>query len=528
MATRNTIAVDCQVKECSNTPDDFAVYNLQDALVFNGTAISILAECPTGYYCAPGTFPRVFTYPPGTFTVPIPPTDTGFPIVIGIRGCESYLNTTLPAGSTRAQVVDAANVLISQAAAQQARCDAITFAGPRRPTAITLSDISEYACADVVFDATITASASPSGAPYTMALLGAPAWMTSVQNPAGTQLILGGTPTTIGAVTFAVQATSNGWYGAKSYTVNVVGIDTASPLPDAAINGAYSNIFDGSSIPGTLVWTVIAGALPAWLSLNSSTGEIFGTPALADLGVSNFTIQASNGTQSCSKAFQLTAICCFSNGNPPDADTTPVAYNFQLVPCQAADPTYAYSITAGSLPPGITLNGSTGLLSGNPTTPGTYPFTVGVTGVAFPCSTDYTIEALCQPAITDEAPGHMGNLALGIAGTVTLGPFYIIQRTGAGKLIHFRATGTVYTRAGMTITYGTRVYNDETSVLIGLFGGNSLSGGGGGVCGAIPMNDEADLSLNSCTRYRFEPVLVITGAPLGACTSTFDYYATWV
>lgn len=309
MATRNTIAVDCPVKECSNTPDDFAVYNLQDALVFNGTAISILAECPTGYYCAPGTFPRVFTYPPGTFTVPIPPTDTGFPIVIGIRGCESNLNTTLPAGSTRAQVVDAANVLISQAAAQQARCDAITFAGPRRPTAITLSDIAEYVCADVVFDATITASASPSGAPYTMELLGAPAWMTSVQNPAGTQLILGGTPTTIGAVTFSVQASSNGWYGFKAYTVNVVGIDNASPLPDADVLLPYSETLTATGISGVLTWTVTDGALPSWMSLNSVTGAIFGTPTIGDIGdIDNFTITVTNGTLSCSKEFDIETV----------------------------------------------------------------------------------------------------------------------------------------------------------------------------------------------------------------------------
>ncbi len=40
---------------------------------------------------------------------------------------------------------------------------------------------------------------------------------------------------------------------------------------------------------------------------------------------------------------------------------------------------YTWSITSGSLPPGLTLNATQGLISGTPTTLGNYPFTVQVT-----------------------------------------------------------------------------------------------------------------------------------------------------
>ena len=43
---------------------------------------------------------------------------------------------------------------------------------------------------------------------------------------------------------------------------------------------------------------------------------------------------------------------------------------------------YTWSITSGSLPPGLTLNGQQGLISGTPTTLGNYPFTVQVTDAA--------------------------------------------------------------------------------------------------------------------------------------------------
>jgi hypothetical protein len=45
---------------------------------------------------------------------------------------------------------------------------------------------------------------------------------------------------------------------------------------------------------------------------------------------------------------------------------------------------YSWSVTSGSLPPGLTLNSSTGQISGTPDVAGTYSFTVTVTDAEFP------------------------------------------------------------------------------------------------------------------------------------------------
>ncbi|HSE38163.1 MAG TPA: Ig domain-containing protein, partial [Blastocatellia bacterium] len=45
-------------------------------------------------------------------------------------------------------------------------------------------------------------------------------------------------------------------------------------------------------------------------------------------------------------------------------------------------PTYQFSILSGSLPPGVTLNSNSGLISGTPTVVGTFSFTVKVTDQA--------------------------------------------------------------------------------------------------------------------------------------------------
>jgi len=49
-----------------------------------------------------------------------------------------------------------------------------------------------------------------------------------------------------------------------------------------------------------------------------------------------------------------------------------------------------YAVTAGSLPPGLTLNGATGVISGTPTTPGAYTFTVTATNAAGSASVTYS------------------------------------------------------------------------------------------------------------------------------------------
>jgi hypothetical protein len=54
------------------------------------------------------------------------------------------------------------------------------------------------------------------------------------------------------------------------------------------------------------------------------------------------------------------------------------AYSVTISAAGGTSP-YVFSLVSGALPPGLSLNSTTGVISGTPTTPGTYSFTLKVT-----------------------------------------------------------------------------------------------------------------------------------------------------
>ncbi len=93
-------------------------------------------------------------------------------------------------------------------------------------------------------------------------------------------------------------------------------------------------------------------------------------------------------------------------------------------------PPYTFAIIGGSLPPGLTLNSSTGEISGTPTTAGTYTYTAQVTD-----SLGATAEITCQITI----PSNELTIACPVSGTGTVGVPYLgmIMVTGGTPPYHY-------------------------------------------------------------------------------------------
>lgn len=294
--TTPSIEVTCNSLECEGTTD-VEIYNLQDAIFFNGTPITVIIQCPSDAICPTG-YPYTVTFPPGTFVFPdpFPPPGTPCtsPVTMTMQGCLSAVSRTLDCDATTAEIQAAAAAIIQEIAEQQAQCDAPPV-NPL-PTFYNEAISKEVTCPDC------TVFTSPGTLPSYITVDDATATVTLAAG------LFGGA--TQNAANATATAFLTGWIN-QAILDGVLEcveclITTASPLPDGTVGVAYSQTIAASDVVGTPVWTIDSGALPAGLSLNSSTGEISGTPTTVESAT--FTVLMTSGEQCCEKEFDLDII----------------------------------------------------------------------------------------------------------------------------------------------------------------------------------------------------------------------------
>lgn len=172
---------------------------------------------------------------------------------------------------------------------------------------------------------------------------------------------------------------------------------TISPatLPNATLNVLYNQTLTQTGILGAVTWTLSAGALPTGITL-SSAGVLSGTSSVA--GTFNFTVQATDGFCTNTTVYTLVVDCptSITFGTAPVNGTAGTAYTHTLG--QTGLGTVTWSVGAG-LPTGLSLDATTGIISGTPTVSGTYNFTVQVQQSTCSYTQGYAIVIGC-PVIT--------------------------------------------------------------------------------------------------------------------------------
>jgi hypothetical protein len=250
-----------------------------------------------------------------------------------------------------------------------------------------------------------------------------------------------------------------------SITVAAVPLDIqcgSCSTGNGTVGTPYSATFAVTGGVAVYSFSVTGGSLPAGLTLNMSTGVISGTPTTAGTYTFTTTVRDSKGTTdyiSCTVAIAAVPldIQCGTCGN--SRATVGSTYSVTLA-ATGGSPSYSYSISSGTLPAGLTLTASTGVISGTPATAGTYSFTSKVTDSKGKTDTvTCTITVLVSPV----------NLACGTCGANK-------AQLGSPYSSTLQATGGVgpYTYA---IVYGSLPTGLSLNASTGLISGTPTSDG---------------------------------------------------
>ncbi|GFZ88536.1 putative Ig domain-containing protein [Dyella caseinilytica] len=269
--------------------------------------------------------------------------------------------------------------------------------------------------------------------------------------------VLSGTTSASGTYTFYVVATDSspgpaGPYSSspQKYTLTInanLPTITTTSLPNGTVDVGYSEQITASN--GEAPYQFSATSLPAGMQISAS-GLITGTPTASGNNFSPTVTVTDHVGNTGSQTFAMT-ILAPTIAISPSSLTNPalhVAYS-QTIAASGGTSPYTYApLNAAALPPGLTLS-SGGVLSGTPTTNGSYTFSVTATDSTtgqgpYSKTANYTVTVSAPDIVV--SPSSLSNPQVGVPYSVTFGA------SGGSGSYTYAASGTL--PPGLTLNAG--------------------------------------------------------------------------
>lgn len=156
-------------------------------------------------------------------------------------------------------------------------------------------------------------------------------------------------------------------------------ITTTSPLPNGALGSTYNQTLSATGGITPYTWSVISGGLPPGLSL-STGGVLSGNPSTVTNASFTVAVTGADGGYSYKSLTLAIGTAAPSIGGISPLLGTVGEYRDFGLPVGGSISPYTWSITAGSLPPGMTFSTNYGSFTGTPTVVTNTTFTVQVIG----------------------------------------------------------------------------------------------------------------------------------------------------
>ncbi|MCS7026333.1 MAG: putative Ig domain-containing protein [Bryobacteraceae bacterium] len=188
-----------------------------------------------------------------------------------------------------------------------------------------------------------------------------------------------GVATQAGEFTFTIRAVdADQQMAERTFTITIQGQFriTTDALPTGEVGTTYNVTLAVTGGRSPFSWSVVEGALPSGLGLNPTTGVLSGVPGTA--GRFTFTVQVVDaGGQTARQPLTVLIVARLTLETDALPRAVAGAFYTQTFQATGGEPPYRWSIS-GETPPGLSLDLTSGVLSGTPSRVGSYRFTVQV------------------------------------------------------------------------------------------------------------------------------------------------------